>query len=229
MKPFFLFLLLAAAAAQGSTVIETEKVKELKPTGSLGTCSYKPAAAEQQFFSKLDKSEVATGSFMEPYSIHNKKEKNVAWFAIVRGVTPEAGSETRFTLLLEQKFFDGLTDCHIMMVSVTGGGDFQATVETDGKTSIPVLSLVRVYGRVVKEESGIPTVTADYIRVWPWHAFTLTDLGPEDKGNPKWRKLCKLCKSGRVYNPYPAESWYLNVLGDPKDFAAQPGTSQQSH
>ena len=230
MKPFFLCLLLAAALAMhGSTVIETEKVKELKPTGSLSTCAYTPAATEEPFFSKLDKSEVATGSFMEPYSIHKKKDKNVAWFAIVRGATPEAGSATRFTLLLEQKFFDGLTDCHIMMVSVAGSGDFQATVETDGKTSIPMLSLVRVYGTVVKEENGIPTVTAGYIRVWPWHTFTLTDLGPEDKGNPKWRRLCKPCKSGRVYNPYPAESWYLNVLGDPKDFAAQPMASQPNH
>jgi hypothetical protein len=227
MKLFFLALILTAASPQhGSTLIETEKVKELKPTGSLSTCGYKPSAAEQPFYSKLDKSEVATGSFLEPYSIHNKKDKNVAWFAIVRGVTPEPDSESRFTLLLEQKFFDGLTDCHIMMVSVAGGGDFRAGIETDGKSSIPVLSLVRIYGKVVKEESGMPTLTADYIRVWPWYTFTLTDLGPGDQGNPKWRKLCKLCKSGHVYNPYPAESYYLNVLGDPKDFAAPPVKGQ---
>ena len=230
MKSLFLALvLITASALRGVTVIETEKVKELKPTGSLGTCSYAPAAAEKPYFSKLPKSEVVTGSFMEPYSIHNKKSINVSWFAIVRGITPEPDSDKRFTLLLEHKFFDGMTDCHIMLVSVAGGGDFRATVETDGAQSIPALALVRVYGVVTKEEGGVPTVTADYIRVWPWHTFTLTDLGPEDKGNPKWRKLCRLCKSGRVYNPYPAESYYLSVLGDPADFALQPRKEQPSH
>jgi hypothetical protein len=230
MKYFFLaFLLTIALALRGATVIETEKVKELKPTGSLGTCSYAPAAVEKPYFSKLPKSEVVTGSFMEPYSIHNKKDVNVSWFAIVRGITPEPDSNKRFTLLLEQKFFDGMTDCHIMLVSVAGGGDFRATVETDGAQSISALALVRVYGVVTKEEAGVPTVTADYIRVWPWHTFTLTDLGPEDKGNPKWRKLCRLCKSGHVYNPYPAENYYLNVLGDPADFALQPRKEQPSH
>ena len=230
MRSFFLALLLTTASTvHGNTVIETEKVKELKPTGSLGTCDYKPAASEQPFFSKLDKSEVATGSFMEPYSIHGKKDVNIGWFAIVRGFTPEPDSDHRFTLLLEQKFFDGLTDCHIMMVSVAGGGDFRATVETDGTTSIPALALVKIYGKVIKEEGGVPTVVADYIRVWPWHTFTLTDLGPEDKGNPKWRKLCKPCKSGHVYNPYPAESFYLNVLGDPKDFALPQAKDPKNH
>src|SRR5262249_9759660 len=111
MKLFLLALVLTASLQQGGTLIETEKVKELKPTGSVATCSDSPTAAEKPYFSRLDKSEVATGSFMEPYSIHKKKDKNVAWFAIVRGVAPEPGSENRFSLLLEQKFFDGLTDC----------------------------------------------------------------------------------------------------------------------
>jgi hypothetical protein len=230
MKSFFLALLLTTASAlRGTTVIETEKVKEIKPTGSLGTCSCAPTAAEKPYFSRLQKSEVVTGSFMEPYSIHEKKSINVSWFAIVRGISAEPDSDKRFTLLLEQKFFDGMTDCHIMLVSVAGGGDFRATVETEGTQSVPALALVRVYGVVTKEESGVPTVTADYIRVWPWHTFTLTDLGPEDKSNPRWRKLCKLCKSGHVYNPYPAESYYLNVLGDPADFALQPRKEQPSH
>ena len=230
MKQFFFVLLwLTAISACATTVIETEKVKQLKPTGSLGTCGYKAAATEQAYFSKLAKSEIATGSFMEPYSIHGKQGVNVAWFGIVRGVTPEANSENRYSLLLEQKFFDGLTDCHIMLVSAAGGGDFRAIVETDGKTSIPALALVRIYGKVTKEEGGVPTMVADYARVWPWFTFTLTDLGPEDKGNPKWRKLCKPCKAGRVYNPYPTEDWYLNVLGDPKDFALQAVQGQESH
>jgi hypothetical protein len=230
MKTLFAALLLTVTSAlHGGTIIETEKVKELKPTGSLGTCAYSPTPAERPYLSGLDKSEKVTGSFMEPYSIHNKKGTHVSWFGIVRGVTPEPESDKSFTLLLEQKFFDGMTDCHIMLVSVAGGGDFRTAVETEGAQTIPALALVRVYGKIISEENGLPIVTAEYIRVWPWHTFTLTDLGPEDKGNPKWRKLCKLCDSGHVYNPYPAESYYLKVLGDPSDFVVQPPKGHMIH
>lgn len=230
MKSLAVALLLTVTSAlYGATIIETEKVKELKPTGSLATCGYSPTTAEKPYFSGLDKSEMVTGSFMEPYSIHNKRGRNVSWFGIVRGVTPEPDSPNRFTLLLEQKFFDGMTDCHIMLVSVAGGGDFRAAVETEGSQTIPALALVRLYGKIITEENGVPSVTAEYIRVWPWRTFTFTDLGPEDTGNPKWRKLCKLCGSGHVYNPYPAESYYLNVLGDPSDFVVQPAKEHKIH
>lgn len=209
-----------AVAAHGGTVIETEVVKPLKPTGTLGTCGYKPTKAEQNFFGKLSPSEAVTGSFLKSYSIHNKKDAYVSWFAIVRGVTRDEKAENRVRLLLEQKYFDGLTDCHIMLVSVNGDGDFLADAEINGKP-IPPLGLVRVYGKVVREDGGLPVVAAEYIRIWPWLTFTVTDLGPEDHGNPKWRKLCRLC-SGRVYNPYPTEDYYRKVLGDPKDFVSAP-------
>lgn len=216
---FFVLLWMGAIFAQATTIVEIEKVKELKPNGTLGTCAYAPTSTEKGFFSKLSRQEITNGSFLEPYSIHGKQGVNVAWFGIVRGFTTD--TENHYTLLLEQKFFDGMTDCHIMLVSASGDGDFKARVESDGKTSISALSLVRVYGKVIQEENGLPILVADYVRVWPWFTFTFTDLGPADKGNPRWRKLCKLCKGGRVYNPYPNEQYYLNVLGDPKDFALQ--------
>lgn len=213
------------ALTQGSatgTLIETEVAKPLKPTGSLGTCGYKPSPTEATYFDKLGRSEVVTGSFMEPYSIHGKKAVYVSWFAIVRRVIRDDQAEGHFRLLLEHKYFDGLTDCHIMLVSANGSGDFLADVASDGTRSVPLLGLVRVYGKVIQEERGIPLVAVDYMRVWPWFTFTLTDLGPKDHGNPQWRKLCKSCQAGRIYNPYPTEEYYLNTLGDPKDVALNP-------
>src|SRR5262244_2951353 len=74
------FLILFTATGNCGTVIESEPVKVLKPTGSLGTCAYKPRTAEQAYFSKLELSETKTGSFLEPYTIHKKKDKYVSWF-----------------------------------------------------------------------------------------------------------------------------------------------------
>jgi len=212
-------LLSLSFTAHCSTIIESEQPKPLKPTGTLGTCSYKPRDTEQAYFHKLVPTEQVTGSFLQEYSIHGKKDKYVSWFAIVREVNKDQTVPNRYHLLLEQKYFDGMTDCHIMLVSVSGSGDFMASVDADGTQSIPLFSLIRVYGKVTEEAGGLPQVSADYIRVWPWFAFTLTDLGGTDHSNPKWRKLCKLCKSGRVYKPYPTEEYYLSVLGDPKDSA----------
>jgi hypothetical protein len=48
--------------------------------------------------------------------------------------------------------------------------------------------------------------------------FTLTDLGAEDKSNPRWKKECKLCERGRVYKPYPNSDYYRLTLGDPDQF-----------
>jgi hypothetical protein len=220
MSRFWLtFILLASSAGHAGTIIETETPKRLAPNGTLGTCRYKPTPTEQAYFQKLDGSEMVTGSFLQPYSIHTKKDRFISWFAIVRGIATDPDVPGQYRLLLEQKYFDGMTDCHIMLVSVNGAGDFEATVSDENAKSIPLLSLVRVYGKVVEETNDTPRVEATYIRVWPWLAFTLTDLGAEDHSNPRWRKLCRPCKSGRVYKPYPDEDYYRGVLGDPKDFA----------
>ena len=217
--PAIMLIFAAAAVAFAKTVIEVETPKELKPTGTLASCSYKPTQSEKEFLQKVGPQELKTGSFMQEYSIHHKKDTYVSWFGIVRGITKDSSSG-QYHLLVEQKYFDGITDCHIMLVSVSGSGDFQADVEADSVGSIPMLSLVKVYGKVIGEVENRPKVAAEYIRVWPWMAFTLTDLGPADHGNPQWRKLCKRCQSGKVYNPYPDREYYLDVLGDPAKFAS---------
>ncbi|HEY2461640.1 MAG TPA: hypothetical protein VGI16_12570 [Candidatus Acidoferrum sp.] len=212
-----LILLLSGIKSFAQTSIETQPVKELKPTGSLSSCGYTPTVKEKLVYEKLDATEQATGSFMAAYSIHKKEGKFVSWFGIVRGISQTRLGENKLALLLEQKYFDGITDCHIMMVSQSGDGDFLANLDGDAQ-SIPALSLVRVYGKVVEEKNNTPLIAVDYIRVWPWLTFTLTDLGAGDHSNPRWTKICKPCKGGRIYNPYPNQDYYLKILGNPKDF-----------
>jgi hypothetical protein len=199
------------------TPMDTEPVKELKRTGSLGTCGYAPAENEKPFFEKLAPKEKATGSFIAPYKIQGRKGKFVSWFGTVRGIVPPTQGENKLTLLLEQRPFDGLTDCHIMLVSAGSTGDFIARLEADS-AAIPALALVRVYGKVVEEKDKVPRIAAEYVRVWPWGTFTFTDLGIGKGGNPRWEAYCKLCKSDRIYNPYPNENYYIGMLGDPKEF-----------
>jgi hypothetical protein len=62
-----------SCVALAQTLIDVQPVKELKPTGSLGTCSYTPAPTEKPFLEKLPSKERSTGSFMEGYDIHKKK------------------------------------------------------------------------------------------------------------------------------------------------------------
>lgn len=208
-------LLGGAISAAAQTPIEVQPVKELVRTGTLATCTYSPTPQESPFFKRLSADEVATGSFMAPYAIQGKTDKFVSWFGIVRGIA-KAKDKKHVTLLLEHKYFDGLTDCHIMLVSHSGGGDFRATAEVD-PGAIPPLALVRIYGKVVAEEGSVPQIAAEYVRVWPWLTFTLTDLGAADKSNPRWAKYAQ-AHGGRIYNPYPQKNYYLRLLGDPAEF-----------
>ncbi|HYM78786.1 MAG TPA: hypothetical protein VE377_22635 [Candidatus Dormibacteraeota bacterium] len=206
-------ILCIAGVAQ--TPIETQAVKELKPTGSLGTCGYTPSSNEKPYYEKLDQKERATGSFMEAYDIHKKKDVFVSWYGIVRGVTRIPNSDS-WELLLEHKYFDGMTDCHIMLVSMGGSGDFSARVQAKD-VPMPALALVRVYGKVTQENTT-PLIEAEFVRVWPWMTFTFTDMGAEDKTNARWKKECKLCEDGRVYRPYPDRRYYRKTLGDPEQY-----------
>jgi len=208
-------VLVASASAQ--TPMDVQPVKELKPTGTLSTSMYAPLAQEQPFFRKLDAKEVSTGSFLAAYSIHGKTGKLVSWFGIVRGIAVSEQHKGELDVLLDQHYFDGMTDSHIMLVSYAGGGDFRATVQADA-ASLPPLSLVRIYGRVTGETDKVPHIAAEYVRVWPWLTFTFTDLGGEDKSNPLWAKYSRFPAGGRIYNPYPKEDYYYRMLGDPKFF-----------
>ena len=208
-------LLFLGVICAAQTPIEIQPIKELKPTGSLGTCGYAPTPKEKPYFEKLDVKEQATGSFMEGYDIHNKDGQFVSWYGIGRGITRVPNTDS-WDLLLEHKYFDGMTDCHIMLVSKSGSGDFTARIQASD-VPVPALALVRTYGKVT-QKNGNPFIEAEFVQVWPWLTFTFADLGAEDKSNSRWKKECKVCEGGRVYRPYPDEKYYRKVLGDPEQF-----------
>jgi hypothetical protein len=202
------------ATATGQTPIEVQPVGAAEAPG---TCDYRPNAPEKAFLSNVGKSERVNGSAADPYTIHGKTGKYIAWFGIVRGITPppQAGGDVK--LLVEHKFFDGATDCQIMVVSQSGGGDFEAGVRID-PALIPPLALVRIYGVVGSERDNLPHVLAQYVRVWPWHTFTFTRFGPPDQSNPRWAKSASIGNGWQVYSTSPTEDYYRHMLGDPLEF-----------
>lgn len=210
------FCVVSALRAVAQTPMEIQPVKELTPTGTLATCSYKPTEVEAPHFARPSNAEKTNGDMLHGYSIHGKTGSYVAWFGIVRGITPPAESGGEVTLLVEHKYFDGETDCHIMLVQWTGGGDFTAKLKVNS-AAIPALSLVRVYGTVTGEKLSVPEVRVDYIRVWPWRTFTFMDLMGNDHTNPRWKKISQV-SGPDVYNPYPQNDYYFTLLGDPADF-----------
>jgi hypothetical protein len=209
-----LFSVALCAAAQ--TPIDIQPVKDLRPGGPLATCSYTPVAAEGPFFSRLSDGERTTDKALgKDYSLHGKDGMYVSWFGIVRGIASEPDGE--ITLLAQHHYFDGRTDCHIMLVAKTGDGDFQARLKIDPR-KIPALSLIRVYGKVTGEDNGVPEVDVEYVRVWPWLTFTFTDLAGVDHSNPRWQQYTQVKLGDQIYTPYPNESYYRRVLGDPTQF-----------
>jgi hypothetical protein len=214
--PMGFFISLATFA---QTPVDIQRAKQLERSNSLGSCDYTPVDREKPFLHRIPEKERVTGSaFGPPFTILGKKGTYVSWFGIVRGISSAAPDGKTIDLLVEQKYFDGLTDCHIMLVAFTGSGDFRASIEADPQ-SIPALSLVKVYGRVVDEADGVPHIAVEYMRVWPWLSFTFSDLGAEDHSNPRWAQYCQTCKrKGKIHDPWPLEPYYRQILGNPDDF-----------
>ncbi len=213
-------LSLLCLLGQQATTIEVEPRIVFRPNSGLGTMDYAPRPAEKGFLDRASKEEQVpgpteeeiSGAKVQAYSIRGKKGTYVTWFGIVRRITA-AGKEEDAprTLLVENKYFDGLTDTHILALSFNGGGDFGVEVGKS-KEKIDPLALVRVYGKVVEEKDGLPTVRAEYVRVWPWTTFTFLDTYGEDRSNPEWRKLCKVDLE-RIYDPLPDGKYYVDRLG----------------
>jgi hypothetical protein len=217
ISPFALLFSCFALGASAQTPIDIQPVKQVRPNGVLTTCDYKPAGAEATFFGRLGDGEKTNGTVLgDPYSIHGKTGTYVSWFGIVRGISSE-GQPGEVTLLAQHHYFDGTTDCHIMLVAKSGDGDFVARLKID-PSKIPSLSLVRIYGKVTGESDGVPEVAVEYARVWPWMTFTFNDLADADHSNPRWQRASQWRLSDLVYEPYPNENYYLRVLGDPSKF-----------
>lgn len=199
-----------AQTAQQKTLVENSQSLPGSSGRSLGTSSYEPTAMEKPFFSKLSAKEQTTGSMFDDYSITGKTGTHVGWFGIVRKIEENTTTqETR--LLVEMKYFDGLTDTHIMALSFNGAGDFLATLGGVG-LGIKPLSLVKVYGVVGREDKSIPLVKAEYVRQWDWGQFTFLMVYGSQKGNTQWKKLNKVDEN-HIYNPFPTPKYYEDRLG----------------
>lgn len=216
MKPIlvtFWAILILSVLGLSQTQIETEPVKELQPTNTLSTCQYSPRVAESVFYRKLAAEERTTGSMLEDYDIQ-QKAGYVSWYGIVRGISRVKDGYWR--LLLEHKFFDGSTDCHIMSVDIGGSGDFYADLES-ADLAIPALALVRVYGTITGQKGGKPALDAVYVRVWPWRTFTFMPLTDNDRTNQKWKDARSVGRE-KIYRPYPDDAYYRAVLGNPAEY-----------
>ena len=198
-------------------LIEVEKQKTLphEPQESLGTMLYTPSKAEEPYMKDLPLFDPATGSTSAHNEIVGRVGQQVAWFGIVRDDKwVKGGKETHHELLVEHKYFDGLTDAHQQIVSFAGGGDFKAILPFEKKLPFKTLVLVRCYGEVVSEEDGIPTVDVKFVRVWPWNNFAFMTLDNEkhpDRTNKRWRKGIDLPE--QTYSATPDTRYYEKLLG----------------
>ena len=211
-------VLVAAAFALSSTCVlanedTTNKVVEhsqpiARTSDGLGTTKYRPTSLEKQATKNYSENELASGS-PENATLKGQPGRRVAWFGIVRNVQEDKGkNETR--LRVEMTYFDGLTDLHQQIVSLYGAGDFEAVIPGTGH-GIEKLSLVRVYGKVAGETSGIPLVSAQFVRVWDWGLFAFMDYG-QDKSDPQWVKLRKVEKL-EFYSSEPNRRYYELRIG----------------
>jgi hypothetical protein len=158
-----------------------------------------------------DKKEKVKMIAVDDYKLADQAGIYVGWFGIVREATWDEKKGVT-SLLIEHKYYDGLTDLHIQVVSINGAGDFTATIPK--QANIPPLSLVRVYGKVSKDKDGSASVAAEYVRVWDWGFFTFMDYG-KDKTNPKWLKLRKL-DGEDAYSSRPDDAFYEKRIGTRK-------------
>ena len=185
------------------------------PPGELGTRMYAPSPAERPLLEALPEGERTTGSVSQSYAITGKVGQPVGWFGIIRGLREDPDrQETR--LLVEMKYFDGLTDTHIMCVSFNGAGDFVARLPGTGH-GLGLLSLVKVYGTVTEEKEGLPYLEATYLRHWEQGLFTFLMAYGTQGGSEAWREHNKV-DLGKIYEPFPDGLYYYLRLGAPGEF-----------
>ena len=197
-------------AAKKPVVVEYVTGKPMR-SDTLGTKSYAPSGKEAPFFKRLAKGEVATGGLAGDYDIAKKDKAYVGWFGVVREIK-EDKERDQTVLLVEHKYFDGLTDVHILAVSFNGSGDFQAVVPGVGHKLKP-LALVKVYGQVSGPAGdSLPQVQAEFVRHWDWGTFTFLMAAGTQRGSEKWRKANRV-KLDDIYEPYPDAAYYEERLG----------------
>jgi hypothetical protein len=213
MRPFvslaLVFLLTAHAAALDGAAVRVEHSKRLPRGRGLGTQTYAPTDAEKAATKGWKADELDPGGALE--KLTGNIDKRIAWFGIILEIKEDKESDTT-RLVVEMKYFDGLTDLHLQIVSINGAGDFAVVIPGTGH-KLKSLSLVRVYGKVAAEpEGGIPEVSADFVRSWDWKLFAFMPYG-KDHSNPKWVKLRRIENELDVYDSNPTNAYYEKLLG----------------
>lgn len=206
MRSITIFLILSLGTT-GAQQIEVSEHR--KPYTRDATVGYVSTKSEAKFDAKKPDGDVggeAGFDAKKPGSLLGKRGKLVSWFGIVRSLPAKPGEEP---VIIEHKYYDGLNDFHQQLVSLYGVGDFQVYA-LDPAVAMKPLSLVRVIGTVVDEKGGIPTVKADYIRVWHLGDFAFMDYGA-DATNERWKKLRQ--KVDLIYSSEPDAAYYEKLLG----------------
>ena len=192
------------------TKVEFVEVEPLTRQKFLGTKSYAPSAMEKPYWDKLARIEKAAMVPFQEYDLAKKDGVDVGWFGIVRNVREDTDAK-RTVVTLEHKYFNGLTDLHILVVNFNGSGDFAATLNGVGH-GIKPLALVRVYGKASVADGEPRIASADFIRQWDWGSFSfITAMGPQ-RGSERWRKLNKV-PLDKIYSAYPNRRYYVDRLG----------------
>jgi hypothetical protein len=205
-----------APATNRACIFENSKPWPRPRPGTLATMGYPPTESEKPLHEKTCKGEGTPFGDGAAMTMPREVGKDVAWFGVVRGISvDEKRAETR--LLLENKYFDGLTDTHILCVSFAGGGDFVAALPGTEHDVRP-LALLRVYGRVASVKDDVPRVEASYVRQFDQGTYCFMMVDGEPGGNQEWRKLCRIADD-RIYSPFPGPSYYVERLGRREDFA----------
>ncbi len=178
-----------------------------KPHTIDATVGYVSTALEAEFDAKKPADVGGENGFVaeKPGTLHGFTGKLVAWFGVIRELPSKEGD----SFLIENKYFDGLNDAHMQLASLFGAGDFRMEA-ADPKDEIKRLSLVRVVGTVTGEKDGVPTVKAEYVRVWRLGHYAFMDYG-KDASNWKWTKLRQ--EDAPTYSPVPDAEYYEKLLG----------------
>jgi len=219
-----LYLLCFVTACQRRETIVEFSLDTSPPTFIGGaTCEYRPTTIEKRFYDRLSEAARITlqtkpDEFPDEshaFKLHGHEGEFISWWGIVRDIKRSPNLRSAM-LLIENKYFDGSTDCYLFeSISICGGGDFEAEL-TDIPDDLIPLVLVRVYGAVTRQENNRPIIKADYVRVWHEGQFAFFSYG-DDRGNPEWKKNLKLPPDENPYILMRKDHYYRDHLGPTAD------------
>jgi len=203
---------------RGQTLLEFDPGGRMREPSA----SYVPTEWEQPYYDRLRKEDRVTIQSKPEETEHasfrlaGHGNQYVSWFGIVREVSATPGKRGG-ALLIENRYFKGSGDAKLQTVSIRGAGNFKTEVTNLVQDLVP-LTLVRVYGTVVREEDGVPVIEATFIRGWQWTQFNFDDYG-EDHSDPRWAKNLRVKPGPSVKQAKVTADYYIDYLGANKEQA----------